>query len=204
MITWDLRRCHGNAISKRCLAKIPCKINGFCTILSEIVPKTTFSAKNKSQYPILNPCVKFESNWLRNKTVSEKILISDRRSGLKLVMTSYSDNAYDVTNLFVVLKSSWPILYSYQVSLLSDPRWQSKTGEAFLPPPPIHYRGIPDPVQNKVNLDQGLSQKVGFFLIFEPILRAGFFIKMLALSNKKSTFVLVSGFFLTVKFLYFC
>ena len=32
-------------------------------------------------------------------------------------------------------------------------------------------------------------------LIFYPILRAGFFDKMLALSNKKSTFVLVSGFF---------
>ena len=41
----------------------------------------------------------------------------------------------------------------------------------------------------------GLSSKVGFFLIFWPILRAGFFDKMLALSNKKSTFVLISGFF---------
>ena len=40
---------------------------------------------------------------------------------------------------------------------------------------------------------QGLSQKVGFFLIFEPILWAGFFDKMLALSNKKFTFILVSG-----------
>ena len=45
------------------------------------------------------------------------------------------------------------------------------------------------------NSGQGLSQKVGFFLLFEPILRAGFFNQMLALSNKKSTFVLVSGFF---------
>ena len=45
------------------------------------------------------------------------------------------------------------------------------------------------------NLGQGLSQEVGFLLIFEPILRAGFFDKMLALSNKKSTFLLVSGFF---------
>ena len=33
------------------------------------------------------------------------------------------------------------------------------------------------------------------FLIFQPILRAGFFDKMLALSNKKATFVLVSGVF---------
>ena len=44
------------------------------------------------------------------------------------------------------------------------------------------------------SLGQGLSEKVGFFLIFEPILRGGFFDKMPALSNKKSTFVLVSGF----------
>ena len=35
--------------------------------------------------------------------------------------------------------------------------------------------------------------KVVFFLIFEPILRAGFFDKMLGLSSKTSTFVLVSG-----------
>ena len=46
------------------------------------------------------------------------------------------------------------------------------------------------------NLDQGLSKKAGFSLIFEPILRAGFSDKMLTLSSKKSTFVLVSGFLL--------
>ena len=55
------------------------------------------------------------------------------------------------------------------------------------------------PLSQKVaiftNFGQGLSSKVGFFLIFWPILRAGFFDKMLALSNKKSTFVLISGFF---------
>ena len=45
------------------------------------------------------------------------------------------------------------------------------------------------------NLGYCLSQKVCFFLIFGPMLRAGFFDKMLALSSKKSTFVLVSGFF---------
>ena len=48
---------------------------------------------------------------------------SDLNSVLKLEMTSYSDNADDITNFFVVLKSSWPILYSYQVSLLSDTKW---------------------------------------------------------------------------------
>ena len=57
------------------------------------------------------------------------------------------------------------------------------------------------------NLGQGLSQKVGFFLIFEPILRACLFDNMLALSNKKSTFVPVSGLFgsctLTILFKYY-
>ena len=67
------------------------------------------------------------------------------------------------------------------------------------------------PLSQKVaiftNLGQGLSSEVGFSLIFWPILRAGFFDKMLALSNKKSTFVLVSGFFgcciLTILFKYY-
>ena len=53
------------------------------------------------------------------------------------------------------------------------------------------------------NLGQGLSQKVGFFLGFEQILRVGFFDKLLALSNKKSNFVLVSG-FLGYLFSQFC
>ena len=44
------------------------------------------------------------------------------------------------------------------------------------------------------NLGQGLSQKVTF-LIFEQILRPGLLDKMFAPSNRKSTFVLVSGFF---------
>ena len=56
---------------------------------------------------------------------------------------------------------------------------------------------------NFTNLGQGLSKKVGFFLIFEPVLRAGFFDKMLALSNKKLIFVLVSG-FLAAVFSQFC
>ena len=47
-------------------------------------------------------------------------------------------------------------------------------------------------VASFTNLGQGLSQKVGFFLMFEPILTADCFDKMLALSNKKSAFVLFS------------
>ena len=70
-------------------------------------------SQNKNQHPILNPCVNTELNSLRNKEVRENHIF-DRTSGLKLEMTSYSDNTYDVTN-FVTLKSSWSILYSHQV-----------------------------------------------------------------------------------------
>ena len=54
-----------------------------------------------------------------------------------------------------------------------------------------------------INLGQGLSSKVGFFHNFLANLRACCFGKMLDLSNKKSTFVLVSG-FLAVVFSQFC
>ena len=72
-------------------------------------------------------------------------LIFDGTSRLKLEMTLYSDNAYDVTNFFVVLKSSWlPSLIVVRPQM-AELNW----GVAFLPP--VHYRGIPDPVQNRVN-----------------------------------------------------
>ena len=70
-----------------------------------------------NQHPILSPCTKFELklSWLRNKKL-RKTIIFDGTSGKirdrKLEMTSYLDSAYDVTNFLVVLKSSWPILYS--------------------------------------------------------------------------------------------
>ena len=55
------------------------------------------------------------------------------------------------------------------------------------------------PLSQKVafftNSNQGLFSKVRFFLIFSQFYELAFFDKMLALSNKKSTFVLVSGFF---------
>ena len=43
------------------------------------------------------------------------------------------------------------------------------------------------------NLGQGLSQEVSFFFLFQTILWADLSDKMLPISNKKSTFVLVSG-----------
>ena len=52
-------------------------------------------------------------------------------------------------------------------------------------------------------LGQDLSKKVSRFLIFETVLRAAFFDKILALPHMKSSFVLVSG-FLAVVFSQFC
>ena len=56
---------------------------------------------------------------------------------------------------------------------------------------------IPPLSQKKLffsNLGQGLSEKYGFFFIFDRNLEDGILDKMLALSNKKSIFVLVYGF----------
>ena len=53
------------------------------------------------------------------------------------------------------------------------------------------------------NLGQSLSQKVGFSSFFYSILEDGFLDKMLALSNKKFTFVFVYG-ILTVVLSQFC
>ena len=89
-------------------------------------PKRRFKLLNKNKHRILNPCVKFELNLLKIKKL-RKDLICDGTCRLELEMTSYSDNVYDVTEFFVVLKSSWPMLCSYQVSLLSNAKWQSIT-----------------------------------------------------------------------------
>ena len=58
-------------------------------------------------------------------------------------MTSYSDNAYDVTIFLVVLKSSWPILYSYHLKS----SWPILYSYFFAP---LHYRVCPDLIQNRV------------------------------------------------------
>ena len=65
--------------------------------------------------------------------------------------------------------------------------------------PPLSQKGA----NQSTNLCQGLFKKVGFSLIFEPILQADVFDKMLAHSVKKSTFVLVSD-FLAVVISHFC
>ena len=57
-----------------------------------------------NQHPILSPCTKFELNWLRNKKVTKTSFSMEQVEKLepKLEMTSCSDNAYDVTNLFLL------------------------------------------------------------------------------------------------------
>ena len=73
-------------------------------------PQDDFLRQKKwNQHPILDPCVKFDLNLLRNKKGTEN-LIFDGSNELKFEMTSYSDSAYDVTKFFVVLKV--PGLYS--------------------------------------------------------------------------------------------
>ena len=67
LITWDLWRCcHGNIISKKRSAKKRRKIMVFVSHCPKSSPKLLFEPKIKISITILNPCVKFELNPLRN------------------------------------------------------------------------------------------------------------------------------------------
>ena len=91
-----------------------------------------------NQHTILSPCAKFEFNWLRNKKVM-KNLIFDGTSGKirepKLEITSYSDNAYDVTDFFCCFEKF--LAYTVFLSSLIVLRHQMAklTWGAFLPRP---------------------------------------------------------------------
>ena len=61
---------------------------------------------------------------------------------------SYLDNGYNITNCFGCFEKVLAYTYSFQVSLLSDTKWQSYPEGLFCPP--IQYRGLPDPIQNRV------------------------------------------------------
>ena len=81
-------------------------------MLSEIVPKTTFWAKNKNQHPILNPGAKFELNWLRkNKSYGKT----------SFLWNEWAELGYKIWNDVILKQCLW--LYSNQVSLLSDTKW---------------------------------------------------------------------------------
>ena len=67
--------------------------------------------------------------------------------------TSYSDNGYNVTNCFGCFEKFLAYTYSFQVSLLSDTKWQSYSGgRAFCPP-------------SNIGVSQTLS-KIGLKLLF--------------------------------------
>ena len=160
----------GNTISKRPLAKTTTWNNGFCVILSEIVPKTTFWAQNKNQHPILSPCTKFEFNWLRNKKVTKKPYFRWNDWEIrepKLEMTSYSDNAYDVTNFLLF----WKVLGLYCIPTkfhcCQTPNGRVNLGGAFCPLSNIGVARTP----SKIGLKQPpslwkVSFEIGHAIVF--------------------------------------
>ena len=109
-------------------------------------PQNHFLSQNKNQHSILNTCVKSELNSLGNKKVTEN-LIFDGTSGLKLETTSYSGSAYDVT-IFCCFEN----FLAYTLFLLSFIAVRPQMAKLNWGLHPAHYRGISDPVQNRVNV----------------------------------------------------
>ena len=70
-------------------------------------------------------------------------LIFDGTSGLKLEMTSYADNTYDVTNPSCCFETF--VLYTLFLSSFIVVRHQMAELN------PVHYTGVPDPVQNRAD-----------------------------------------------------
>ena len=79
--------------------------------------------------------------------------MSGLNSVLKLEMTSYSDSAYEITNLFCCFKKF--LVYTLFLPSFIVVRHQMvelNWGGGLLAPPVVHKRGIPDPVQNRVKV----------------------------------------------------
>ena len=90
------------------------------------------------------PVANFSLIGLEIKTLWKNLIFDETsglNSGLKLEMTSSSNNAYDITEKFLAytLFLKRFIVVRHQMEELN---WG---GGAFCPPP-VHYRGIPDPV----------------------------------------------------------
>ena len=91
-----------------------------------------------NQHPIVSPCTKFELNWLRDKEVTKKPHFR-------------WNNAYDVTNFLVVLKCFGLYCIPTKFHCCQTPNWGVNLGGGrggFLPS--VQYRGLLDPVQNRV------------------------------------------------------
>ena len=67
-------------------------------------------------------------------------------------MTSCSDNVFDVTIFCCFEKFLADILFLPSFIVVRHQMGELKRGEGVLLPLPFHYRGIPDPVQNRVNI----------------------------------------------------
>ena len=141
----------------------------------------------------------FQTMAIFRVTMVGQSILTDSKVGLSIYQTLTIKvvfracyRAYLVEHVFTFTGDSLLIhgfVYSLFIGLCSVTQgWTSDMGDRWSHLCPKRWLFF-------TNFGQGLSSKVGFFLIFWPILRAGFFDKMLALSNKKSTFVLISGFF---------
>ena len=84
--------------------------------------------------------------------------IYDGTSDLKLEVMSYSDSAYDVTNFFVVLKSSWPILLPSFI-VVRPQMVELKRGSFFAPPPSPSITGV-SRTPSKLGLNLGVLKKL--------------------------------------------
>ena len=65
-------------------------------------------------------------------------------------MTSYSNNAYDVANFFVVLKSSWPILFLPCFIVVGHQMVELTAGGGVFASSIQYIRVCPYPIQNRV------------------------------------------------------
>ena len=109
-----------------------------------------------NQHSILSPCTKFELNWLRNKKLQRNLIFDGMSGKIREPMqetTSYLDNSYNVTNCFGCFEKFLAYTYSFQVSLLSDTKWQSYPGGRLFCPP------------SNIGVSQTLS-KIGLKLLF--------------------------------------
>ena len=80
-------------------------------------------------------------------------IIFDGTSRLKLEMTSCSGNAYDITN-FLLLQKVFGLYSIPSFIVVRHQMAELNRGSLFATPSPVHYREIPDPIQNRVKANQ--------------------------------------------------
>ena len=83
-------------------------------------------------------------------------------------MTSYSDNAYDITDLFCCFEKFLAYTLFLPSFIVVRHQMVELNRGAFLPPL-VHYRGMPDPVQNRVK--EALTLKIRGLILGQNLLR---------------------------------